>query len=64
VKFGLSELSRITKTSNLEETPHFFSITVTNKTYMMGTSTEEDRNRWLKAIKALIVSLINSYFGV
>lgn len=56
MKFGLSDLSKITKISQLEETPFFFSVAVQDKVYMFGAATEENRSTWTKAIRFLAVS--------
>lgn len=56
MKFGLSDLSKITKISQLEETPFFFSVAVQDKVYMFGAATEDNRSTWTKAIRFLAVS--------
>lgn len=55
MKFGLSDLSRILKSSHLEETPNFFSVTVQDNLYMFGASSEAERSSWVKFFRALSV---------
>lgn len=57
VKFGLADLSRIVKSSQLEETPNFFSVTVQERVFMFGASSEQDRSNWVKIFKSLAVKL-------
>lgn len=54
MKFGLPDLLKITKSSQLAETPHFFSVTVQEQTFMLAAANEEDRNGWVRIIKALV----------
>jgi len=40
----------------MNETPHFFSISIAGKTYMLGSSSDDNRTKWLMFIKNITVS--------
>ena len=59
-KHGIQALSKIMKSSNLSVTPYFFSLTTKGQPYnslTLAAAKEEDRNRWIKAIKSATVRL-------
>ena len=47
----------IMKSSNtMNETPHFFSLSIAGKTYMLGSASDDNRTKWMMFIKNITVS--------
>ena len=41
--------------STMNETPHFFSLSIAGKTYMLGSASDDNRTKWMMFIKNITV---------
>ena len=41
--------------STMNETPHFFSLSIAGKTYMLGSVSDDNRTKWMMFIKNITV---------